>query len=66
METLEELKAELAAAEQELHTAVAPRVTSEDIEDISDAYQERLEFNWWVREQLELINGLKEEIALLS
>ena len=66
MTKLEELKAELQAAEYDLANTHPPRISSDDIEDVSDRYQERLEYNWWVAEQEELIKGIEAEIKSLS
>ena len=55
--------AELEQAKKDLYDTPVPRITYEDIEDVSDAYQERLEYNWWYDEQKELIRSLEEELA---
>lgn len=59
-----ELESELNSAEIALHTVQAPRISHEDIEDVSDAYQERLEYNWWVEDQKGLIQELKQAIEI--
>lgn len=64
--TLKELKAELKTAQEELNNASVPHISYEDIEDVSDAYQERLEFDWWLDDQKELIKNLETKILLLS
>jgi hypothetical protein len=39
-----------------------PHLSTEDIEDLSDSYQENLEYRWWVDEQRALICALEEQI----
>jgi hypothetical protein len=67
---LELLECELNQAKEDLLSSNPPRVSYSDIEDVSDAYQERLEHNWWVEEQEALIKHLevkiKEHKATLS
>lgn len=67
---LELLECELTQAKEDLLSSNPPRVSHSDIEDVSDAYQERLEYNWWVEEQEALIKDLevkiKEHKATLS
>lgn len=59
-----ELENELHSAEIALNTVQAPSISYEDIEDVSDAYQERLEYNWWVEDQKGLIQELKQAIDI--
>ena len=59
-----ELENELNSAEIALNTVQAPSMSYEDIEDVSDAYQERLEYNGWVEDQKGLISELKEAIGI--
>lgn len=40
----------------------ANRLTSDDIEDVSDNYQEHLEYKWFVREQLDKIQQLESSL----
>lgn len=56
------LRDSLKEAELELKNMKAPQITSEDIEDVSDAYQDRLEYNSWISEQKHFIETLKKEI----
>lgn len=49
--------------EQEIEDNHPSRLTSEDIEDVSDNYQEHLEYKWWKEEQLELIKDLKSKLT---
>ena len=58
-----ETSAELEKARYDLDNTPAPRVSATDIEDVSDRYQERLEYNWWVDEQEGLISKLEAELA---
>jgi hypothetical protein len=41
------------------------RLTSEDYEDVSDAYQARLEENWEIRDINEQLDQLQEELFLM-
>ena len=59
-----ETSAELEKARYDLDNTPAPRISYADIEDVSDAYQERLEYNWWVDEQKGLISELEAELEL--
>lgn len=54
---------ELENAKYTLANTHAPIISNSDIEDVSDAYQERLEYNWWVDEQKGLIESLEKELA---
>ena len=58
-----ETSAELDSVKYTLANTRAPRISYEDIEDVSDAYQDRLEYNYWVSEQKELIEALEKELA---
>ena len=49
--------------EQEIEDNYPSRLTSEDIEDVSDNYQAHLEYQWWKDEQLELIKDLKSKLT---
>lgn len=49
--------------EQEIEDRHPARLTSEDIEDVSDNYQAHLEYQWWKDEQLELIKDLKSKLT---
>jgi len=49
--------------EQEIENNHPSRLTSEDIEDVSDNYQAHLEYKWWKEEQLELIKDLKSKLT---
>lgn len=67
MTKLDQLQQELSAAKEALDNTPVPRISHEDIEDVSDAYQTRLEYNWWAEEQRQLIRELEAEIkAILS
>ena len=57
-----ELKEQIASLELELKTTVKPSITSYDVEDISDAYQERLEYNWWKSDCIESIKTMQQEL----
>jgi hypothetical protein len=56
--------AELETAKHDLANTSAPRISYSDIEDVSDAYQARLEYNWWIDEQKGLIQCLENDLAL--
>lgn len=67
MNTLAELTnlmAELYTAKEELMSVQKPKMSYEDIEDVSDAYQERLEYDYWVNEQNEYILDLQKQIEI--
>ena len=49
--------------EQEIEDNHPSRLTSEDIEDVSDNYQAHLEYQGWKDEQLELIKDLKSKLT---
>lgn len=49
--------------EQEIIDNHPSRLTSDDIEDVSDNYQAHLEYKWWKAEQLELIKDLKSKLT---
>jgi len=49
--------------EQEIIDNQPGRLSSADIEDVSDNYQEHLEYKWWVREQRELIEDLISKLT---
>lgn len=49
--------------EQEIEDYHPDRLTSEDVEDVSDNYQAHLEYKWWKDEQLELIKDLKSKLT---
>ena len=49
--------------EQEIEDNHPSRLTSEDIEDVSDNYQAHLEYKWWKEEQLEIIKDLKSKLT---
>jgi len=59
---LDGLNSELSTAISELIMTRSPQLSSEDYEDISDDYQENLEYQWWVSEQRALICSLEEKI----
>ena len=54
---------ELEQAKYDLVNTECPRVTQSDIEDVSDAYQEALEYSWWVDEQNSLIDALEKKLS---
>lgn len=62
-ELIVETSSELEDAKYTLANTPAPRISHTDIEDVSDAYQERLEYNWWVDEQKGLIDTLEKELS---
>jgi len=49
--------------EQEIIDNIPPRLSTEDVEDVSDNYQAQLEYKWWKEEQLELIKELKSKLT---
>ena len=49
--------------EQEIEDNHPSRLSSEDIEDVSDNYQAHLEYRWWRDEQEELIKDLKSKLT---
>lgn len=49
--------------EQEIIDLHPSRLTSDDIEDVSDNYQAHLEYNWWRDEQEEIIAHLKAQLT---
>ena len=59
---LDGLNSELSTAISELIMTRSPQYSSQDIEDVSDSYQEQLEYQWWVDEQRALICTLEEQI----
>lgn len=59
---LAQLEQELKDAKLLLKNTPAPRVSYADIEDVSDAYQERLEYNWWADDQRTIIAEIEQEI----
>ena len=58
-----ETSSELENAKYTLDNTPCPRVSYSDVENTSDAYQERLEYDWWVDEQKDLIKSLEEELS---
>lgn len=50
----------IAEIEEELKELQAPRLTSEDIEDVSDSYQEALEHKWYVADLEQELENLGE------
>ena len=50
--------------EQEIENLHPSRLTSKDIEDVSDNYQAHLEYKWWKEEQEELIKDLKSKLTV--
>jgi len=58
-----ETSSELDSAKYTLANTSKPAMSYEDIEDVSDAYQNRLEYNYWVEEQKGLIGVLEKELA---
>jgi hypothetical protein len=59
---LVETSSELESAKYTLDNTPCPSISHSDIEDVSNAYQERLEYNWWVDEQKGLIECLEKEL----
>jgi len=59
---LVETSSEIESARYTLDNTPCPSISYSDIEDVSDAYQERLEYNWWVDEQKGLIERLEKEL----
>jgi hypothetical protein len=57
------LEQQLNQAISELISTHAPSCSFEDVEDISDVYQERLEYNYWVDEQRYIISKLEMDIV---
>ena len=52
--------------EQEIEDNHPSRLTSEDIEDVSDNYQAHLEYKWWKDEQSELIKDFYDLLKGVS
>jgi hypothetical protein len=59
---LDGLNSELSTAISELIMTRSPQYSTEDVEDVSDSYQEQLEYQWWVSEQRALICELEKQI----
>ena len=62
-ELIVETSSELESAKYTLANTPVPRISHTDIEDVSDAYQERLQYNGWVVEQKSLIDALEKELS---
>lgn len=45
-----------------LKTTPKPRLNPSSVEDIDDAYQDLLEYNWWKRDTEEEISQLETEL----
>ena len=68
MRTIEIVQQELRDARAELAQAKAPqRLTTENIEDVDDVYQDHLEYGYglWKEEMRGTINDLEMELAFL-
>ena len=66
MATLLELQTQLKEAAIELASLYAPHLSSTDIEDCSDSYQEALELSWYKDELRDHIKDLEIEIKYLT
>jgi len=58
-----EVSSELESVKYTLDNTPCPPISHSDVEDVSDAYQARLEYNWWVDEQKGLIKSLEKELS---
>lgn len=66
LEAIKEVSNQLQEAKHKLANQPCPKISNEDIEDISDAYQERLEYNWWVEEQKSEISKMETGLEILT
>lgn len=66
LEAIKEVANQLEEAKQKLASVPCPKISNEDIEDISDTYQERLEYNWWVEEQKSEISKMETGLEILT
>ena len=56
---VDQIRAKIAKIRFDLAALECPSITSDDVADVSDAYQDRLEYNGWVYEKVcldELLN----------
>jgi len=58
-----EVSSELESVKCTLDNTPHWTISHSDVEDVSDAYQARLEYNWWVDEQKGLIKSLEKELS---
>ena len=61
-----QIQQEIAVLKSKMHEYYPGRLSSEDIEDVSDRYQEMLEYNEYCDEQREIISALQEDIVALQ
>ncbi len=62
---ISELRSEFETIQLELERTPVPALGRHSVEDLDDAYQERLEYNWWKREQLETLDSIESELKSL-
>jgi hypothetical protein len=58
----------IASLKAELDNLIAPRVTSEDCEDVSDRYQEALEVGWErsdLEDKIMLFEGMSDKAYVI-
>ena len=61
-----QIQQEITVLKSKMHEYYPGRLSSEDIEDVSDRYQEMLEYNEYCDEQREIISALQEDIVALQ
>ena len=61
-----QIQQETAVIKSKMHEYYPGRLSSEDHEDVSDRYQEMLEYNEYCDEQREIISALQEDIVALQ
>jgi len=61
-----EIQQEIAVIKSKMHEYYPGGLSSEDHEDVSDRYQEMLEYNEYCDEQREIISALQEDIVALQ
>lgn len=63
----EEIIRAIATIQREIHEMPQPpRVSTEDVEDISDNYQDNLEYNWWLRDKKDELEKLQYQLKNLE
>lgn len=63
----EEIIKAIANIQREIHEMPQPpRVSAEDVEDISDNYQDNLEYNWWLRDKEDELEKLQYQLKNLE
>jgi len=59
---MENLKARIEELKLALKTTPKPKLNSSSVEDVDDAYQDLLEYNWWKRDTEDEIRQLEAEL----